>query len=74
MSPIQLSIVYQQVENGWIQARIAEFPGVITAAPHEGWSEGHGPWRSPRISPLVRRGRSGERGRARDGGAHDHCV
>jgi predicted RNase H-like HicB family nuclease len=30
---IPLSIVYDAVENGWVQARIAELPGVITAAP-----------------------------------------
>ena len=30
---LQLSIVYETVENGWVQARIAEFPPVITAAP-----------------------------------------
>jgi predicted RNase H-like HicB family nuclease len=30
---IQLSIIYETVENGWIQARIAELPEVITAAP-----------------------------------------
>lgn len=29
----QLSIVYEPVENGWTQARIAEYPPVITAAP-----------------------------------------
>ncbi len=35
MSPpqIQLSIIYEPVEAGWTQARIAELPGVITAAP-----------------------------------------
>lgn len=32
MSPIQLSIIYESVENGWTQARIAELPSVITAA------------------------------------------
>jgi hypothetical protein len=30
---LNLSIVYEPVENGWTQARIAEFPPVITAAP-----------------------------------------
>lgn len=25
--------VYEDVENGWVQARIAEIPGVVTAAP-----------------------------------------
>jgi predicted RNase H-like HicB family nuclease len=35
MSPpeIQLSIIYEPVEHGWTQARIAELPEVITAAP-----------------------------------------
>jgi predicted RNase H-like HicB family nuclease len=30
---IPLSIVYEAVENGWVQARIEELPAVITAAP-----------------------------------------
>jgi hypothetical protein len=30
---LELSIVYEAVENGWTQARIAEYPAVITAAP-----------------------------------------
>ncbi len=33
MPSLELSIVYEPVENGWTQARIAELPGVITAAP-----------------------------------------
>jgi len=33
MPSLQLSIVYELVENGWTQARIAEYPPVITAAP-----------------------------------------
>jgi hypothetical protein len=33
MPSLQLSIVYEPVENGWTQARIAEFPPVVTAAP-----------------------------------------
>ena len=33
MPSLQLSIVYESVENGWTQARIAEYPAVITAAP-----------------------------------------
>jgi hypothetical protein len=33
MPPIPLSIVYEPVEDGWVQARIAELPPVITAAP-----------------------------------------
>ena len=32
-SSIQLSVIYEPVENGWVQARIEELPGVITAAP-----------------------------------------
>ena len=32
-SRVSLTAVYEPVENGWIQARIAELPGVITAAP-----------------------------------------
>jgi hypothetical protein len=30
---IPLTIVYESVEEGWTQARIAELPAVITAAP-----------------------------------------
>jgi predicted RNase H-like HicB family nuclease len=30
---IPLSIVYEPVEEGWVQARIEELPAVITAAP-----------------------------------------
>jgi hypothetical protein len=30
---LQFTIVYEPVENGWTQARIAEYPPVITAAP-----------------------------------------
>jgi predicted RNase H-like HicB family nuclease len=30
---IPLSIVYEPVEDGWVQARIDELPAVITAAP-----------------------------------------
>jgi len=30
---LAVTAVYEAVENGWIQARIAEIPGVITAAP-----------------------------------------
>jgi hypothetical protein len=33
MPSLQLSIVYESVENGWTQASIAEYPAVITAAP-----------------------------------------
>ncbi|TAK23882.1 MAG: type II toxin-antitoxin system HicB family antitoxin [Chloroflexota bacterium] len=30
---LSYSAIYEPVEDGWIQARIAELPGVITAAP-----------------------------------------
>lgn len=30
---LQLTPVYQQVEDGWTQAEIVELPGVITTAP-----------------------------------------
>jgi hypothetical protein len=30
---IPLSIIYEPVEHGWVQARIEELPAVITAAP-----------------------------------------
>ena len=33
MPSIPLSIVYEPVENGWVQARIEELSPVITAAP-----------------------------------------
>jgi hypothetical protein len=33
MPSLELSIVYEAVDNGWTQARIAEYPAVITAAP-----------------------------------------
>jgi hypothetical protein len=33
MPSLDLSIVYESVENGWTQARIAEYTAVITAAP-----------------------------------------
>lgn len=32
-SRLSLTAVYEPVENGWIQAHLAELPGVITAAP-----------------------------------------
>jgi predicted RNase H-like HicB family nuclease len=32
-SSIQLSVIFESVEDGWVQARIEELPGVITAAP-----------------------------------------
>jgi predicted RNase H-like HicB family nuclease len=31
--PIELTAVFENVENGWVQAQIAEMPGVITVAP-----------------------------------------
>ena len=30
---VSLTAIYESVENGWVQARIREMPGVITAAP-----------------------------------------
>ena len=33
---VQLTAVYEPVEDGWIQARIEELPGVITAAQSHG--------------------------------------
>jgi predicted RNase H-like HicB family nuclease len=33
VTTIQLSILYEPVEGGWVQARIAELPAVITAGP-----------------------------------------
>jgi predicted RNase H-like HicB family nuclease len=34
--PLNLTAVFEPVENGWVQARVPELPGVITAAPtHE---------------------------------------
>lgn len=30
---VSFTAVYEDVENGWVQARLAEIPGVITAAP-----------------------------------------
>lgn len=32
-TPLALTAVYEPVEEGWVQARIRELPGVITAAP-----------------------------------------
>jgi predicted RNase H-like HicB family nuclease len=32
VSSIPLSILYETVEDGWVQARIEEMPAVITAA------------------------------------------
>ncbi len=34
-APFFLTAVYEEVENGWVQARLKEFPGVITAAPSQ---------------------------------------
>jgi len=34
--PLNLTAVFEPVENGWVQARVPELPGVITAGPtHE---------------------------------------
>lgn len=33
ISRVTFTAVYEQVENGWTQARVRELPGVITAAP-----------------------------------------
>jgi predicted RNase H-like HicB family nuclease len=30
---VAFTAVYETVENGWVQARLAEIPGVITVAP-----------------------------------------
>lgn len=30
---LNLTAVFETVENGWVQARVPEIPGVITAAP-----------------------------------------
>lgn len=30
---LAFTAVYEPVENGWVQARLVEIPGVITAAP-----------------------------------------
>ncbi len=32
-SSFELTAIFEPVEDGWIQARIAEIPGVITAGP-----------------------------------------
>jgi predicted RNase H-like HicB family nuclease len=32
-APLSLTAIYEPVEDGWIQARVKELPGVITAAP-----------------------------------------
>jgi predicted RNase H-like HicB family nuclease len=33
MAHLALTAIYEPVENGWVQARIEELPGVITVAP-----------------------------------------
>ncbi|HEX6024909.1 MAG TPA: hypothetical protein VFZ00_23160 [Solirubrobacter sp.] len=33
MPSLEPSIVYEPVDSGWVPARIAEYPAVITAAP-----------------------------------------
>ena len=30
---VSFTAVYEPVDNGWVQARLAELPGVLTAAP-----------------------------------------
>ncbi|HEY7633322.1 MAG TPA: hypothetical protein VH817_21640 [Thermoleophilaceae bacterium] len=30
---ISLTLIYEEVENGWVQVRLEEFPEVVTAAP-----------------------------------------
>jgi predicted RNase H-like HicB family nuclease len=30
---VTFTAIYEPVEDGWVQARLAEIPGVITAAP-----------------------------------------
>jgi predicted RNase H-like HicB family nuclease len=32
-TPLQLTALYEPVEEGWIQARVRELPAVITTAP-----------------------------------------
>lgn len=32
-TPLTLTALYEPVEDGWVQARVRELPGVITAAP-----------------------------------------
>jgi len=32
-SKLSYTAVFESVEDGWVQARLAELPGVITAAP-----------------------------------------
>lgn len=32
-SVLTLTALYEEVEGGWVQARLVEIPGVITAAP-----------------------------------------
>ncbi|HKR52320.1 MAG TPA: hypothetical protein VJT72_22630 [Pseudonocardiaceae bacterium] len=34
---VTFTAIYEPVEDGWVQARLAKIPGVITAAPtHQG--------------------------------------
>ncbi|HEV8635734.1 MAG TPA: hypothetical protein VG370_16020 [Chloroflexota bacterium] len=33
VAKVSFTAVFEPVENGWTQARIAELPGVVTAAP-----------------------------------------
>lgn len=38
-SEIRLTAVFETVEHGWVQGRIRELPGVITAAPDRAEAE-----------------------------------
>lgn len=31
-TPVRLTAIYETVEDGWVQARVKELPGVITVA------------------------------------------
>lgn len=33
MASVAFTAVYEDVENGWVQARLVEIPAVVTAAP-----------------------------------------
>jgi predicted RNase H-like HicB family nuclease len=33
MAHLTLTVIYEPVEEGWVQARIEQLPGVITVAP-----------------------------------------
>lgn len=36
MQAVRYTVVYTTVEDGWVQAQLAELPGVLTVAPTEG--------------------------------------